>query len=233
MPDNTSSLPVSPYQKIFNHNDLSHIFLQTLEGFLSKTGYQIPAKVEEIHSNGTGEAGTVDVKPLLNLQTQDGKSLEQSVLYNVPYFRLQGGDSALIIDPQKGDIGQLILNGRDVSGLSSESDPNKPASFRLFDPNDCFFLPALFGKAAEQYIFSNKNGWTIHAKDTANIVLEGKEITISGNLKIKGNVSIEGDLTVKGKITAEEDILAGAQNISLPNHTHSVSAAPGITGIAQ
>ncbi len=44
----------------------------------------------------------MDVLPLVMQQTGDGHAVPHDVIYNVPYIRVQGGKTAIILDPQVG-----------------------------------------------------------------------------------------------------------------------------------
>ncbi|QCE34699.1 hypothetical protein FAI40_04665 [Acetobacteraceae bacterium] len=155
---------------------------------------------------------------MISLHTEEGQEIPQTLLYNVPYFRLQGGANAVILDPQPGDIGQLILNGRDVSDVKNQQKTALPPSKRLFSQNDCFFLPSLFGQNAKQYLMANQEGWKLHADKGASIVIEADKI------------ELVGEVTIKGTLSVSDDITAGEKQISLQNHTHPFNITSTETG---
>lgn len=68
-----------------------------------------PVRVVAVSGSGVSPVGFVDVQPLINLVTGEQKAQEQSVLFKLPYLRIQGGKNALVIDPQPGDIGLASL----------------------------------------------------------------------------------------------------------------------------
>ncbi|WP_339367478.1 hypothetical protein [Photorhabdus sp. CRCIA-P01] len=63
-----------------------------------------------IKSNGK----TVDVKPMVHNMTGTGRKIENGIIYNVPIFRLQRGNSAVIMNPVIGDIGLIAICDRDI-----------------------------------------------------------------------------------------------------------------------
>ena len=57
------------------------------------------------NQGGVTPVGFVDVQPLVHMLTGDGKTVECGRVNRVPYFRLQGGANAIILDPQVCYIG--------------------------------------------------------------------------------------------------------------------------------
>ena len=62
-------------------------------------------KVVAVHSGGVAPVGLLDVQPLVAQLDGAGSPVAHGTIHNVPYFRLQGGSNAVIIDPEPGDIG--------------------------------------------------------------------------------------------------------------------------------
>lgn len=84
---------------------------------LTMMGADTLVKVVAVNAEGTNPVGSVDVLPLVMQQTGDGHAVPHDVIYNVPYIRVQGGKTAIILDPQVGDIGAIMICGRDISGV--------------------------------------------------------------------------------------------------------------------
>lgn len=66
--------------------------------------------------------------------------------------------------------------------------------------------------------------------DTQVTITDGS-ILITGDVEIQKDLKVDGNITCSGSITADGDIKAGG--ISLKEHTHTVTAAPGTTGAPQ
>lgn len=98
--------------------------------------------------------GTVDVLPLVN--QIDGSNppnpTEHVTIYGLPYLRVLGGESAIILDPKPGDIGVAVFANRDISKVKSTRDQANPGSFRQFDFADGIYLGGLLNGAPQQYI---------------------------------------------------------------------------------
>lgn len=83
-----------------------------------------------------------------------GVPVPHGILYNVPYIRLQGGARAFVCDPAVGDIGLIIVCGRDISTVKTTRDAAAPGSFRQHDMADALYLGGLLNAAPTEYI-----GW--------------------------------------------------------------------------
>lgn len=153
---------------------------------------------------GDGITGTVDVQPMVHMQTSDGTAIPHGTIYGVPYLRVQGGSCALIVDPVVGDIGYIIISGRDQSNAVANRAPSSPGSFRTHSMSDCVYVGAYLGSDPEHYVKISTSG--------VNIVTTG---TVSVTA---ASMSIGCDVAVQGNITASGDVVAGS--VSLKSHTH-------------
>ena len=64
-------------------------FEQNVLSILSRLNFGEVVEVVEVESGGVGPVGFVSVKPLLMRITADNENIEQAIIHNVPYFRLQ------------------------------------------------------------------------------------------------------------------------------------------------
>ncbi|WP_086648304.1 hypothetical protein [Gluconobacter sp. DsW_056] len=94
---------------------------------ISALGTNVLVKVSAVHA-GDGIVGTVDVTPMVHQQTSDGTAVPHGTIYGVPYLRIQGGACAVIVDPVAGDIGYIIISGRDQSNVVATQAPALPGS---------------------------------------------------------------------------------------------------------
>lgn len=72
--------------------------------------------------------GAIDIRPMVMAVAGDGAPIAHGVVYNVPVWRLQGGDSAVIMPPRVGDIGFLAICDRDISGVKATRQPSMPGA---------------------------------------------------------------------------------------------------------
>jgi hypothetical protein len=88
-------------------------------------------------------AGTVSVQPLVNQTTQSGTPVPHGELSGLPYFRLQAGASAVIVDPVANDIGIAGFADHDISSVVANGRQANPGSMRRFDMSDGIYFGGL------------------------------------------------------------------------------------------
>lgn len=109
--------------------------------------------------------GFVDVTPLVN--QIDGSTPPNSTphitVHGLPYLRMQGGASAIILDPQPGDIGVAVFASRDLSKVKSTKTQANPGSFRSYSFEDGLYLGGMLNATPTQYIQFAPSGISIVA----------------------------------------------------------------------
>jgi len=115
--------------------------------------------VQVVAVNTTAE--TVDIHPLVNMVDGYGNATPHGVIYGCPYFRLQAGNSAIVIDPVAGDIGIALFADRDISAVIATHAQANPGSSRAFDMADGIYLGGVLNPAPTQYIRFDSAGITI------------------------------------------------------------------------
>ena len=203
------------------------------------------------NAGGLSPVGYVDVTPLVNQLDGQGNPTPHVTIYNVPYFRLQGGANGIIIDPQKGDIGVAVFASRDISQVKTTKKQGNPGSHRQYSFADGMYLGGMLNGAPTQYIQFSAAGIKIHSPTA--IILEAPDIqlnaatveingtasttvttptfTVNGATVLNGTVSqtgggaaaFSGSMAVTGDVTA--------QGTSVHNHKHGgVTTGGGQTG---
>lgn len=203
------------------------------------------------NAGGLSPVGFVDVTPLVNQLDSQGKPTPHVTIYNLPYLRIQGGANAIIIDPQKGDIGVCVFASRDLSKVKVSKKQSNPGSFRQYNFADGMFLGGMLNGAPSQYIQFSNAGIRIHSPtlvklDAPDIVLQASTIeiegststtvttpifTVNGATVLNGTISqtgggaaaFSGSMAVTGDVTA--------QGTSVHTHKHGgVTPGGGQTG---
>lgn len=185
----------------------------------------LPCQVMAIRTGGNGAIaapGTVDVQLLVS--QIDGASppnvTQRGVVTNVPWFRLAGGQNAIIVDPQVNDLGFIIAADRDISAFKKTFQKSAPGSSRKYRYSDGYYVPMGMNVTPNQYLVFTSTGIRI-VDLNGNMV----EMTSSG-------VSITpagGIMTVNGSLKVTGDVMAGT--ISLMSHLHTgVTTGSGDTG---
>ena len=149
-------------------------------------------------AGGVNPPGTVSVQPLVNQIDGLGNPVPHGTVYGMPWFRLQGGSSAIILDPVVGDIGAALICDRDISNVKATGAAANPGSWRQNDWADGVYFGAFLGAAPTEYIQFTGNGI---------------------NIVSPGTVAITSPA-----VTANNDITAGfggGDSVTLQNHTHA------------
>lgn len=208
-------------------------------------GVHTGALVEVLAVRPTGgKVGFVDVQPMVLETDTAGVVIAQSPVYNVPYMRLQGGSSAVILDPVVGDIGLAMFAERDITNIKKTQEPGAAATDRTHSSADALYIGGVLNPDPTQYVQFQPGGAGIVIHTPGNLALQA-----SGNIDINagGDITVEAALctfntpvvfakTVTGtQSSAGTNTFAApiaAPDVLLPNgavnaHVHYVPAAPG------
>lgn len=182
-------------------------------------------KVVKVHGIGVNPVGNVDVQPLVAQLDGSGGIMPHGIIHNIPYFRLQGGKNAVIIDPEIGDIGLCAFASRDISQVKQNRAAAAPPSRRRFDFADGLYLGGFLNGAPEQYVLLNNSGMKLVSP--TQIELEAPSITIKGETQINGalsqtgggTASFSGSLKTTGNLESDGDVVASGK--SFLSHTNN------------
>jgi hypothetical protein len=208
-----------------------------IESMLTRIRTSLPVKVIAVTNNGAvSPIGYVDIQILVNQIDAAGNGHPHGIIHNVPYFRLQGGANAVIIDPEVGDIGLCSFCDRDISGVKQAKDLSIPLSNRKHDLSDAIYTGTIIGEAPTQYIQFNSSGITITSPNAVIINASNATINASSSLTVNSPAStFNGAVTITGAITAQSTITAAGEVIgngkALSTHIHSgVTSGSSNTG---
>lgn len=159
-------------------------------------------KVVAVHGAGIAPTGLVDVQPLVNQMTGDRVAVAHGAIYGVPFFRLQGGPSAIIVDPVVGDIGLCAFASRDISSVKNTKAVANPGSERVYDWADGLYLGGYINGAPTQYLrlLAAAGGITLHTG--ATITLDAPNAEATGNMKVDGTTHGVGAATFDAALHA-------------------------------
>jgi hypothetical protein len=193
-------------------------------------------KVVAVHiESRTGPVGTVDVQPLVDMADGAGQAQTHTTVFGIPYFRLQGGAVAFIIDPRPGDIGFCLFADRDISKVKASGDHALPGSERRFDFADGLYLGGWNNADAAP------TAYVVLDSDSADVVhptainLQAPNIKLDGAVEITQALTADGTSHLVGAVTGDAsatfagDVKGGS--ISLETHKHTgVTTGGGTTG---
>jgi hypothetical protein len=205
---------------------------------LSKMQTSTLVRIEKCtNAGGLSPVGFVDVTPLVSQIDGKGKPTPHVTIYNLPYFRLQGGANAVIIDPEPGDLGIAVFASRDISKVKSTKKAAPPGSFRQYSFSDGMYLGGVLNGTPTQYVQFNSTGITIHSPTL--VKLEAPDIQLlAATVEINATESttittpiftVNGNTQMNGTITSTGDIIGNSINLNTHQHT-GVQPGGGNTG---
>jgi hypothetical protein len=110
------------------------------------------------NSGGLSPVGFVDVLPLVNQLDGDNNTVPHGVVHNLPYFRMQGGTDAVIMDPKIGDIGIAVFADRDISAVKASKAAASPGSKRRSSMADGMYIGGFLNGVPVQYVQFTESG---------------------------------------------------------------------------
>jgi hypothetical protein len=189
----------------------------------------IPVEVVAVHpgSGTTLSIGTVDVQPLIQAVSGRGKNrrlwaLEQT--YGAKFCRVQAGNTALVIDPDVGDIGLAIVCDRDISSVVAAAGLAGPGSSRTHDISDLVYMFTMISaQDVTQYILANGDGIKILSPNT--VTIQGAQINLVGPINANG-ATIDED----GEITDALGVVVGTHDHEPGTYEVDGDAVTGLSG---
>jgi hypothetical protein len=179
--------PSTPTSRNGSANEIDFAVRQILARVHTNTLVKVVAVNAPI---GLAGMGSVDVQPLVNLVDGAGNATPQGTIYELLYFRMQGGTNAIIMDPAVGDIGMAGFCSRDISSVKANKAPSNPGSFRRFSMSDGIFFGGMLNGVPSQYIILNSSG--VQVVSPTAITLTAPTITLDGNVATTGTVTNNG-----------------------------------------
>ena len=179
-------------------------------------------KIEKCTNAGDlSPVGFVDVTPLVNQLDAAGNPTPHVTIFNVPYFRLQGGKNAIIIDPEPGDIGVAVFASRDLTKVKATKAAANPGSFRQYSFADGLYLGGMLNAVPEQYVQFNSAGIKIHSPTLIN--LEAPDIQLNAD-------TVEINAGTSTTITTPAFTLNASGHATVNTPTFTVNGASVLNG---
>lgn len=132
--------------------------------------------------------GFVDVLPMVNQLDGDGRPTPHAVVHHIPYFRLQGGTDAIIIDPKVGDLGIAIFADHDISSVKAAKGQANPGSMRRYDMADGLYIGGVLNGTPAQYIRYYSGG--IEMFSPTKVLIRSPEIELRATAQIQSNAPV-------------------------------------------
>ncbi|CNF27000.1 bacteriophage (baseplate assembly) protein [Yersinia nurmii] len=154
----------------------------------------------------------VDVLPLVSRTDRAGSMIPNSTIYNIPVFRLQRGNSAIIMNPVAGDIGMIAVCDRDNSIARANLSQSVPGSSRTHSKSDALYLGGFLNGQPTQFIEFADSGLNITSPNPVNITCSKANVIAPDGVEFTTPLAhFSGDIKADGNITDN----AGSQSASL------------------
>jgi hypothetical protein len=162
-------------------NNEFNVWSFLVKSFLARVRTAMPVQVISCtNSGGVSPFGFVNVQPLVNQIDGVGNSIPHAQIFQLPYFRLQGGYNAIICDPEKDDIGVAVFADRDITRVKNTQAQALPGSRRKHDFSDGMYFGGILNKVPKQYVeFITGTGITIKDINSNSVVMDTSGIKIT------------------------------------------------------
>lgn len=221
-------------------NDPEHPFNitdQFIQQALGNVGTVKLVKVMSVKEvTGLAPVGFVDVQVLVNLvDGLLGSSMEHGTTYHLPYFRLQGGNNAVICDPAVGDIGFALCCDRDISAVKNTKATANPATNRRFSVSDGLYVGGVLNGKPTQYIQFTDTGITIVDTNGNKLISSTTGwaftglVTMNNGMQLSGSIAGVGGGTYGGNFITTGTVQSGTVILGTHHHT-GVTTGGGNTG---
>lgn len=184
--------------------------------------------VEVTAVRGAAPNLVVDVLPLVaEVKSDGGGMIQGSQIFNIPVWRLQRGNSAIIMNPVVGDIGMIAICDNDISVVRANRKESVPGSKRFHSRSDAIYLGGLLNGEPSQFIEFADGALNITSPNPVNVTCSKATIVAPQGVEITAPTAhFSGNITADGNITDN----AGTQSASLKSlrdkydaHKHPVS----------
>lgn len=174
---------------------LSDLVKRTVRKAMEETRVAMPARILSYNA-GSRLARIQILQPEL---TDDGKTVAQPVITDVPVFMPIGGGAAVTFPVASGDEGVVWFADQDIGAWSADGN-RSPDSARRHSLTDAMFMPSQGrGPADADNMVISFGGATITIDPGGGVTIDAPgDVTINGNLTVNGSISGNGDSSFGG-----------------------------------
>lgn len=215
-------------QQLDDRQQVSPLTPTQSQGGASELQAVIKSLVGKIHTNQLVEVvgiydsdelapvGFVDIKQLVPMIDGSNNVYDTGVIKKVPYFRLQGGANAIVINPKVGDIGLAGFCERDISMVKRNRKASPPNTRRQYSINDAVYWGGFLNGTPSQYI--QFKGDEIVIKANSKVTIDAPNSELIGNLKVNGTTQLVGAVTTQSTINAIGNITSNGLTFNTHKH---------------
>lgn len=135
--------------------------------FLQKTDDMLPAEVVSYDS----ATNTAEVKPLIYIISTADQQIQRAAVASVPVYQISAGGFIVRLPVNKGDLGWIKANDRDISIFKQTNEGSSPNTQRKHSFEDALFYP----QCAFDVV-------TIAEEDAVNMVIQNYAGTVKISL---------------------------------------------------
>lgn len=158
-----------------------------LSRLIGKTYTATLVKVDDVKPGGVGPVGFLSATDLIQQTDGNNDGIANEPMENMPYFRLQGGANAIIIDPKPGDIGIALFARRDITVAKQNKSEGPPPSLRTHDVSDGLYIGGILNGAPSQWIQFLDSG--INIKATAAVTIDATLLQVNCPVVSTGDIT--------------------------------------------
>lgn len=211
MPQSAERKPFTPEQSVAGPMNQEAIISRLIGRVFTHT----VVKIVKVYPGETGPVGFVDAINLIQQMDGNNDGIPNVPMYKLPYFRLQGGANAVIIDPKVGDIGLASFAMRDISKVKEDKTEGPPPSRREYDVSDGLYIGGFLNGAPSQYIHFLESG--INIKSTGQVTMDCT--------KLRVNAPIESTADITDNVTGQNQNMRTMRTV-YNSHTHASGPKP-------
>lgn len=189
MPQSAERKPFTPEQAVSGARQQEAI----ISRLIGRTFTHTVVRVIAVDAGATGPVGFVDVVNLVQQLDANNQGIPNAPIYRLPYFRLQGGGNAVIIDPKVGDIGLASFAMRDITNVKKTRQEGPPPSRREYDGSDGLYIGGFLNGAPSQYIHFLESG--INVVSTGQITMDCTKLRVNAPIEATGDITDRVDST--------------------------------------
>lgn len=175
--------PFTPEQSVGGPREWEAI----IERMIGKAYTITLVKVNEVQPGATGPVGYLSATDLIQQVDGNNDGIANVPMEGIPYFRLQGGGNAIVMDPKPGDLGLAAFARRNISVIKQNKQEGPPPDLRTHDPSDGLYLGGLLNGAPTQWIHFLDSG--IHMKSTAEFTVDATLMQVNCPIISTGDIT--------------------------------------------
>ncbi|WP_145484422.1 phage baseplate protein [Yersinia aldovae] len=201
----------NPYSQSQNQSNDSDAFASSFNKLLNSNYFIRIGTVTAIR--GTAPNLVVDVLPMVaDVRSSDRTIIQGSQIHNIPVWRLQRGNSAIVMNPVVGDIGLMAVCDVDISVARSARKESVPGSGRNHSQSDAIYLGGLLNGQPTQFIEFADGAINITSPNPVNITCSKATVIAPDGIEFTTPLAhFSGDIKADGDITDN----VGSQSASL------------------